>query len=120
MAVTAAETGHLVFATLHTTNAVRSIDRIIDVFPAKEQDQIRSMVSESMRGVICQQLIPDRKSTRLNSSHGYISYAVFCLKKKKKEAESRRLRFLRRRTGRDGEQRFSKVGKVRTQLSLLV
>jgi twitching motility protein PilT len=58
MAVTAAETGHLVFATLHTTNAVRSIDRIIDVFPAKEQDQIRSMVSESMRGVICQQLIP--------------------------------------------------------------
>lgn len=58
MAVTAAETGHLVFATLHTTNAVRSIDRIIDVFPAKEQDQIRSMVSESMRGVVCQQLIP--------------------------------------------------------------
>jgi twitching motility protein PilT len=58
MAVTAAETGHLVFATLHTTNAVRSIDRIIDVFPPKEQEQIRSMVSESMRGVICQQLLP--------------------------------------------------------------
>jgi twitching motility protein PilT len=58
MAITAAETGHLVFATLHTTNSMRSIDRIIDVFPPKEQDQIRSMVSESMRGVISQQLLP--------------------------------------------------------------
>jgi len=58
MAITAAETGHLVFGTLHTTNAVRSIDRMIDVFPPKEQDQIRAMVSESMRGVISQQLIP--------------------------------------------------------------
>jgi twitching motility protein PilT len=58
MAVTAAETGHLVLATLHTTNAVRSIDRIIDAFPPKEQDQIRSMVSESLRGVVSQQLLP--------------------------------------------------------------
>ncbi len=58
MAITAAETGHLVFATLHTTNAMRSIDRIIDVFPPKEQDQIRSMVSESIRGVVSQQLLP--------------------------------------------------------------
>ncbi len=58
MAITAAETGHLVFGTLHTQNATRSIDRIIDVFPPKEQEQIRSMVSESMRGVISQQLLP--------------------------------------------------------------
>jgi twitching motility protein PilT len=58
MAITAAETGHLVFGTLHTTNAVRSVDRIIDVFPPKEQDQIRSMVSESLRGVVSQQLLP--------------------------------------------------------------
>lgn len=58
MAITAAETGHLVFGTLHTTNAVRSVDRIIDVYPPKEQEQIRAMVSESMRGVISQQLIP--------------------------------------------------------------
>jgi len=57
MAITAAETGHLVIGTLHTTNAVRSIDRIIDVFPPREQEQIRAMVSESMRGVISQQLI---------------------------------------------------------------
>lgn len=60
IAITAAETGHLVLATLHTTNAVRSVDRIIDVFPPKEQPQIRAMVSESMRGVISQQLIPRR------------------------------------------------------------
>ena len=58
MAITAAETGHLVFGTLHTTNAIRSIDRIIDVFPPKEQEQIRAMVSESMRGVVSQQLLP--------------------------------------------------------------
>jgi twitching motility protein PilT len=58
MAITAAETGHLVFGTLHTTNAVRSVDRLIDVFPPKEQEQIRAMVSESMRGVISQQLLP--------------------------------------------------------------
>ncbi len=58
VAITAAETGHLVLATLHTTTAVRSIDRIIDVFPPKEQEQVRAMVAESMRGVISQQLIP--------------------------------------------------------------
>ena len=58
MAITAAETGHLVFGTLHTTNAVRSVDRMVDVFPPKEQEQIRAMVSESMRGVISQKLLP--------------------------------------------------------------
>ncbi|MBN1421042.1 MAG: PilT/PilU family type 4a pilus ATPase [Planctomycetes bacterium] len=58
MAITAAETGHLVMGTLHTTNAIRSVDRIIDCFPPKEQDQIRAMVSESIRGVVSQQLIP--------------------------------------------------------------
>ena len=58
MAITAAETGHLVFGALHTTTATRSVDRIIDVFPPKEQEQIRAMVSESIRGVISQQLLP--------------------------------------------------------------
>ena len=62
-AITAAETGHLVFGTLHTTNAMRSIDRIIDVFSPAEQDQIRAMVSESIRGVISQQLIPRKDGT---------------------------------------------------------
>ena len=58
LAVTAAETGHLVLATLHTTNATRTIDRLLDVFPPKEQSQIRAMVSESLRGIISQQLVP--------------------------------------------------------------
>jgi len=58
LAITAAETGHLVFATLHTPDAIRTIDRVLDVFPPKEQGQIRSMVSESMRGIVSQLLLP--------------------------------------------------------------
>ena len=58
MAITAAETGHLVLGTLHTTNAARTIGRILDVFPASQQDQIRTMVSDSLRGIISQQLVP--------------------------------------------------------------
>ncbi|MEZ0227663.1 MAG: type IV pilus twitching motility protein PilT [Planctomycetota bacterium] len=58
LAITAAETGHLMFGTLHTTSATRTIDRLLDVFPPKEQAQIRAMVSESLKGVISQQLVP--------------------------------------------------------------
>src|SRR5713226_6694188 len=58
LAITAAETGHLVLATLHTSNASRTLDRLLDVFPPDQQEQIRIMVSESLRGVISQQLIP--------------------------------------------------------------
>ncbi len=58
LAITAAETGHLVFGTLHTTSAGRTIDRMLDVFPPDEQGQIRSMISESIKGIICQQLVP--------------------------------------------------------------
>jgi len=57
LAITAAETGHLVFATLHTSSAPKTIDRIIDAFPAGQQAQIRTMLAESLRGVICQQLL---------------------------------------------------------------
>ena len=57
LALTAAETGHLVFATLHTTSAAKTIDRIIDVFPAAEKDMVRSMLSESLRSVISQTLL---------------------------------------------------------------
>ncbi|MBZ4202186.1 MAG: type IV pilus twitching motility protein PilT, partial [Methylovulum sp.] len=57
LALTAAETGHLVFGTLHTTSAAKTIDRIIDVFPAAEKDMIRSMLSESLQAVISQTLI---------------------------------------------------------------
>jgi twitching motility protein PilT len=58
LAITAAETGHLVLGTLHTGNASRTLDRLLDVFPPGQQEQIRVMVSESLRGVISQQLIP--------------------------------------------------------------
>jgi len=57
-AVTAAETGHLVFSTLHTNNAAQTIDRIIDSFPAQQQDQIRSQISNTLLGVFSQRLIP--------------------------------------------------------------
>lgn len=57
LALSAAETGHLVFGTLHTTSAAKTIDRIIDVFPAAEKDMIRSMLSESLQAVISQTLL---------------------------------------------------------------
>ncbi|MBI2251242.1 MAG: PilT/PilU family type 4a pilus ATPase [Armatimonadetes bacterium] len=58
MAITAAETGHLVFTTLHTNNAPKTVDRLIDSFPVDQQSQIRTMLSESLKGVVSQQLIP--------------------------------------------------------------
>ena len=58
LAITASETGHLVLGTLHTANAARTLDRVLDVFPVDQRDQIRVMVSESLRGVISQQLVP--------------------------------------------------------------
>ncbi len=57
LGITAAETGHLVFGTLHTNSAPKTVDRIIDVFPSDEQDQIRSQLAESLKGVIAQQLM---------------------------------------------------------------
>ncbi len=57
-ALTAAETGHLVFATLHTQDAPQSIDRIIDVFPAEQQGQVRTQLSVALQGIVTQQLLP--------------------------------------------------------------
>ena len=57
MALTAAETGHLVFGTLHTSSAAKTIDRIVDVFPGDEKEMVRSMLSESLRAVISQSLL---------------------------------------------------------------
>ena len=56
LALTAAETGHLVFGTLHTSSAAKTVDRIIDVFPAAEKEMVRSMLSESLKAVISQTL----------------------------------------------------------------
>jgi twitching motility protein PilT len=57
LAITAAETGHLVYGTLHTNSAAKTVDRIINVFPTAQQEQIRAMLAESLRGVIAQQLL---------------------------------------------------------------
>lgn len=65
LALTAAETGHLVFGTLHTTSAAKTIDRIIDVFPAEEKGMVRSMLSESLEGVISQTLLKKKGGGRV-------------------------------------------------------
>jgi twitching motility protein PilT len=63
LAITASETGHLVIATLHTSNAARTLDRVLDAFPVEQQGQIRTKVSESLRGIVSQQLIPKADGT---------------------------------------------------------
>ena len=63
VALTAAETGHLVLGTLHTQDAPQSIDRIIDVFPSEQQEQIRVMLAGTLQGVLCQQLLPTADGT---------------------------------------------------------
>lgn len=65
LALTAAETGHLVFGTLHTSSAAKTIDRIIDVFPAAEKDMVRSMLSESLKAVISQTLLKKNGGGRI-------------------------------------------------------
>ena len=65
LALTAAETGHLVFGTLHTTSAAKTIDRVIDVFPAAEKGMVRSMLSESLQGVISQTLLKKTNGGRV-------------------------------------------------------
>jgi twitching motility protein PilT len=63
LALTAAETGHLVLASLHTNNAIRTVNRILGVFPPSQQEQIRTMVSESLRAIVSQRLIPRADGT---------------------------------------------------------
>jgi twitching motility protein PilT len=65
MALTAAETGLLVFATLHTNSAAKAVDRIIDAFPANEQEQIRVVLAETLRAVVAQQLLKKKVSGRV-------------------------------------------------------
>jgi twitching motility protein PilT len=69
LAMTAAETGHLVFGTLHTSSAAKTIDRIIDVFPGEEKEMVRSMLSESLRAVISQTLIKTRDGQGRVAAH---------------------------------------------------
>ncbi len=65
LALTAAETGHLVFGTLHTSSAAKTVDRIVDVFPAAEKDMVRAMLSESLRAVISQTLLKRKGGGRV-------------------------------------------------------
>jgi twitching motility protein PilT len=69
LALTAAETGHLVFGTLHTSSAAKTIDRIVDVFPAAEKDMTRSMLSESLVAVISQTLLKKKDGTGRIAAH---------------------------------------------------
>ncbi len=68
LALTAAETGHLVFGTLHTTSAAKTIDRVIDVFPAEEKDMVRAMLSESLQAVVSQALLKKNGGGRVRSA----------------------------------------------------
>ena len=69
LAMTAAETGHLVFGTLHTSSAAKTIDRIIDVFPADEKEMVRAMLSESLRAVISQTLLKTKDGAGRVAAH---------------------------------------------------
>ncbi|MBK7424188.1 MAG: type IV pilus twitching motility protein PilT [Propionivibrio sp.] len=69
LALSGAETGHLVFGTLHTSSAAKTIDRIVDVFPAAEKEMVRSMLSESLRAVISQTLLKTKDGTGRMAAH---------------------------------------------------
>src|SRR5665647_152139 len=69
LALTAAETGHLVFGTLHTSSAAKTIDRIVDVFPAAEKDMIRAMISTSLRAIISQTLLKTKDGSGRVAAH---------------------------------------------------
>jgi len=69
LALSAAETGHLVFGTLHTSSAAKTIDRIVDVFPAAEKEMVRSMLSESLRAVISQTLCKNKDESGRVAAH---------------------------------------------------
>ena len=69
LAMSAAETGHLVFGTLHTSSAAKTIDRIIDVFPADEKEMVRAMLSNSLRAVISQTLLKTKDGSGRVAAH---------------------------------------------------
>jgi twitching motility protein PilT len=76
IAITAAETGHLVLATLHTRDAASTLNRLLGVFPPNQQPQIRAMVSESLRGVICQQFLPSTDGRQVLASELLVNTAA--------------------------------------------
>jgi twitching motility protein PilT len=81
MAISASETGHLVLGTLHTTSAASTVGRVVDAFPVGQQQQIRMMLSESMRGILSQRLVPrkDRQGVVLALEILFVNSAVSAL-----------------------------------------
>jgi len=69
LALSAAETGHLVFGTLHTSSAAKTIDRIVDVFPSEEKEMVRAMLSESLQAVISQTLLKTKDGSGRVAAH---------------------------------------------------
>lgn len=90
LAVTAAETGHLVLATLHTSSAPESVDRVIDVFPPEQQHQIRAVFSNSLKGVISQKLLP-KKSGKGRSAVMEIMIATSAIRNLIREAKTHQM-----------------------------
>ena len=84
-AVRAAETGHLVFSTLHTTGAARTVDRIVDVFPFDQQEQIRTMLSNSLSGVVSQMLVQKKPQGRVAAFEVMMATAAIknCIRERK-------------------------------------
>jgi twitching motility protein PilT len=88
--LTMAETGHLVFGTLHTNDTAQSIDRIVDVFPAERQEQIRVQLANCLTGVICQQLVPKSSGGRIAAFE--VLVATHAVRNLIKEGKSNQLR----------------------------
>jgi twitching motility protein PilT len=102
IALTLAETGHLVFATLHTNDAPQALDRIVDVFPAERRDQIQIMLAASLQGVISQRLLPAVAGGRVGAYEVLI--ANDAVRNLVREGKSRQMRNLITTGGNDGMQ----------------
>lgn len=76
MAITAAETGHLVIGTMHTSDAATTLNRLLDVFPSSQQTQIRASVAESLRGILCQRLLPSTEGGLILASEILVANAA--------------------------------------------
>jgi twitching motility protein PilT len=100
--LTLAETGHLVFATLHTNDAPQALDRIVDVFPAERRDQIQIMLAASLQGVISQRLLPAIAGGRVGAYEVLI--ANDAVRNLVREGKSRQMRNLITTGGGDGMQ----------------
>ena len=110
LALTAAETGHLVFATLHTNSAIKTIDRIVDVFPPHEKEMVRMMLSESLVGVIAQALLPCKNKSGRLAAHEVL-VATTAVKNLVRENKLSQILSVMQTSRAQGMQTFDKVIK---------